>query len=226
MDCSGEEKAPSTPLSRNELLKRAGVLGAAAAVPAALAPDAAQAEAELEEMRQLKALSPREAQTIAAVCNRLIPSDATGPGAREAKVARYIDRALAGDLRAFRFAYTAAINALDSYARVKHGATFAALPADKQDAVLTDMDLNRATPSSFVPNGKAVFEMFRSHALQGMFGDPMHGGNANFVGWKLVRFPGPRLVISERDQRLNVKPKSSLKSTYSIPLFRNAARRN
>jgi gluconate 2-dehydrogenase gamma chain len=226
MDCSGEEKASSTPLSRNELLKRAGVLGAAAAVPTVLAPDAAQAEAELEEMRQMKALSPREAQTVAAVCNRLIPSDATGPGAREAKVARYIDRALAGDLRAFRPAYTAAILALDSYARAKHGAAFAALHPDKQDAVLTDMDLNRATPSAFVPNGKAVFEMFRTHALQGMFGDPMHGGNANFVGWKLVRFPGPRLVISERDQRLNVKPKSSLKSTYSIPLFRNAARRN
>lgn len=226
MDCSGEEKAPSTPLSRNELLKRAGVFGAAAAVPTMLAPDAAQAESELEEMRQIRALSPREAQTVAAVCNRLIPSDATGPGAREAKVARYIDRALAGDLRAFRPAYTAAVLALDSYARTKHGAAFAALHPDKQDAVLTDMDLNRATPSAFVPNGKAVFEMFRSHALQGMFGDPMHGGNANFIGWKLVRFPGPRLVISERDQRLNVKPKSSLKSTYSIPLFRNAARRN
>lgn len=226
MDCSGEEKAPSTPLSRNELLKRAGAIGAAAAVPTVLAPDAAQAEAELEEMRQIKALSPREAQTISAVCNRLIPSDATGPGAREAKVARYIDRALAGDLRAFRPAYTAAILALDSYARVKHGAAFAALPADRQDAVLTDMDLNRATPSAFVPNGKAVFEMFRTHAVQGMFGDPMHGGNANYIGWKLVRFPGPRLVISARDQRLNVTPKSSLKSAYSIPLFRNAARRN
>ena len=226
MDCSGEDKAPSTPLSRNELLKRAGAFGAAAAVPAVLAPDDARAEGELADLRQIRALSPREAQTIAAVCERLIPSDSTGPGAREAKVARYIDRALAGDLRAFRPAYTAALLALDSYARAKHGAAFAALPADKQDAVLTDMDLNRATPSSFVPNGKAVFEMFRTHAVQGMFGDPKHGGNVNFVGWKLVRFPGPRLVISARDQRINVTPKSSLKSAYSIPLFKNAGRRN
>ena len=44
MDCSGEEKAPSTPLSRSELLKRAGVFGAAAAVPTVLKPDAARAE--------------------------------------------------------------------------------------------------------------------------------------------------------------------------------------
>jgi Gluconate 2-dehydrogenase subunit 3 len=226
MDCSGEEKAPSTPLSRSELLKRAGVFGAAAAVPTVLTPDAARAEAELAELRQMKTLSPGEARTIAAVCDRLIPSDATGPGAREANVARYIDRALAGDLRPFRLAYTAAINALDSYSLAKHGAMFAALPADRQDAVLTDMDLNRATPSEFVPNGKAVFEMFRTHAVQGMFGDPRHGGNTNLVGWKLVRFPGPRLVISARDQRLNVKPKANMQSAYSIPLFRTAERRN
>ena len=117
----------NTPVA-SELLKRAGVFGAAAAVPTVLKPDAARAEAELAELRQMKTLSPGEARTIAAVCDRLIPSDATGPGAKEANVARYIDRALAGDLRPFRLAYTAAINALDGYSLAKHGATFAALP--------------------------------------------------------------------------------------------------
>ena len=26
-----------------------------------------------------------------------------------------------------------------------------------------------------------------------MFCDPLHGGNANLVGWKLVGFPGPQM---------------------------------
>src|SRR5688500_3959554 len=107
MDCSGEERAPSRPLSRGELLKRAGVLGAAAAVPATIAPDEALAREELAQLQQLKALSPGEAATIGAFVERLIPSDSSGPGAREANVLRYIDRALAGDLIAFRPAYTA-----------------------------------------------------------------------------------------------------------------------
>jgi len=218
MDCSGEEKAPSRALSRGELLKRAGVLGAAAAVPVAVAPDGAQAQEELAQLQQMKALSPGEAATIGAVCERLIPSDSTGPGAREANVIRYIDRSLAGDLAAFRGAYTAAAVALDAYSQSKHGGAFATLSSDKQDAVLTDMDLNRAT--GFSPNAKAVFEMIRTHAVQGMFGDPAHGGNTSFAGWKLVRFPGPRFVISARDQRLDVVPKSNLKSAYSLPLFR------
>jgi gluconate 2-dehydrogenase gamma chain len=221
MDCSGEERAPSRPLSRSELLERAGVLGAAAAVPATLAPEAALAQEELAQLQQLKALSPGEAATIGAFVERLIPSDSSGPGAREANVLRYIDRALARDLSMFRGAYTAAVVALDAYSQSKHGAAFAALPVDKQDAVLTDMDLNRAT--GFAPNGKAVFEMIRTHAVQGMFGDPAHGGNTNFAGWRLVRFPGPRLVISARDQRLNVVPRNNLRSTYSLPLFRGKA---
>jgi gluconate 2-dehydrogenase gamma chain len=214
-------------------------MGAAAAVPAALAPNSALAGAELAELRQMKALSPGESATIAAFCERLIPSDSTGPGAKEANVVRYIDRALAGDLAVFRGAYTAAVAAINAYAQRKHGAAFADLAADKQDDVMNDMDLNRtaaldpsverqagASTADFLPNAKAVFEMIRTHSMQGMFGDPEHGGNTNYVGWKLVRFPGPRLVISAKDQQLNAVPKTNLQSTYSIPLFRALARRN
>lgn len=228
MDCSGDQKGSSQPLSRSELLKRAGVLGAAVAVPAALAPNAALAEADLAEIRQMKALSPGDAATVSAVCARLIPSDASGPGAKEANVIRYIDRALAGYLSAFRPAYVSAVNSINAYSQAAYGAAFAALPTDQQDAVLTDMDLSRtatkAPTVAFLPNAKAVFEMIRTHAVQGMFADPEHGGNAGFVGWKLVRFPGPRLVIGAADQRLNIVPKSSLQSAYSIPLFKPTGR--
>jgi len=225
MDCSGEEKAPSRPLSRSELLKRAGAVGAAAAVPAALAPGTAHAEGELAELRRMKALSPDEAATIGAVCERLIPSDTTGPGAKEANVVRYIDRSLSGDLAMFRGAYAAAVAALDGYAQSKHGAAFKSLTAEQQDGILIDMDLGRVPASAgFLPNGKAVFEVIRTHAVQGMFGDPLHGGNVNYVGWKLVRFPGPRLVISAHDQQINVTPRSNLRSAYSIPLFKPLAK--
>jgi hypothetical protein len=77
----------------------------------------------------------------------------------------------------------------------------------------------------FQPTSSSVFTMIRTHALQGMFGDPMHGGNVGQVGWKLVRFPGPRLVISKKDQELDVAPKEYLKSTYTYKLFKNTTRR-
>jgi gluconate 2-dehydrogenase gamma chain len=225
MDCSDQSgsRPEPQPLSRGELIKRAGILGAAAAVPVAGAAEPALAQEELAQLQQLKALPPYDAATVAAFVERLIPSDGT-PGAREANVIRYIDRALAGDLGMFRSAYTAAVVALDRYAESKYGAPFAELDAARQDAILTDMDLNRAT--GFSPSAKAVFEMIRTHAVQGMFGDPAHGGNVNFVGWKLVRFPGPRLVISAEEQRLDVVPKNQHKSTYAIPLFKNTVVRS
>ena len=209
MDCSGDERVPQTPVSRGTFLKRAGVAGLAVAIPAGAAGTAAEAglsESEKVQLDQMRALRPFQVTALGAFVERLIPSDSTGPGAKEANVVRYIDRSLAGDLLPFRPAYDLALVALDAYSVKKFGSAFADLPADKQDAILTDMDTNTAT--GFVPNAKAVFEIIRTHAVQGMFGDPAHGGNANFVGWKLVRFPGPRLVISAKDQQLNTVPKS------------------
>ncbi len=36
----------------------------------------------------------------------------------------------------------------------------------------------------------ALFAAVREHTIEGMFCDPMYGGNKNFVGWRLVGFPG------------------------------------
>lgn len=220
---SRDEQERGNPLSRGDLLKRAGVLGAAAALPAVATAERAGAADEVAQLQQLVALSPSQATTIGAFVERLIPTDASGPGAREANVIRYIDQALAGGLSMFRPSYVAAKQALDTYSQSKYGAAFAALSTSQQDAVLTDMDQNLAT--GFTPNAKAVFEMIRTHAVQGMFGDPAHGGNTGFAGWKLVRFPGPRLSISARDQQLNVVPKSNMQSTYSMPLFKSTWKR-
>jgi gluconate 2-dehydrogenase gamma chain len=202
-------------LSRAELLKRAGIVGAGAVAAGAFTAAPASAETEFA---QLKTLSPGEAATLEAALERLIPTDATGPGAKEANVLRYIDWSLAGELSMFRDPYSAALAALDAYSQSHYGAAFASLATAQQDAVLTDMDHNTAT--GFQPSAKAVFEMIRGHAVQGMFGDPAHGGNVGFVGWNLVRFPGPRLKVSAHDQKLDVTPKTVRKSTYDYALWK------
>ncbi len=40
--------------------------------------------------------------------------------------------------------------------------------------------------------------------MEGMFGDPYYGGNKNFAGWDLIRYPGPRLATSADDQKMGV----------------------
>jgi gluconate 2-dehydrogenase gamma chain len=216
------EDETSRGFTRASLLKRAGALGVAAVLPAGGLVGSAEAQTAAGPTDQLRALTSDQAVTLEAILERLIPSDETGPGAKEAKVLRYIDWSLAGDLSMFREPYSAALDAVDAYASSKFGAAFAELSPEQQDAVLTDMDKGVAT--GFTPSAKAVFEMIRGHAVQGMFCDPAHGGNEGFVGWKLVRFPGPRLSISAHDQKLDVKPKEKLMSTYDYELFKPSKR--
>ena len=42
------------------------------------------------------------------------------------------------------------------------------------------------------------FRMPRQHTIEGMFGDPTHGGNAGLIGWQLIGYPGP--VMSYRGE--------------------------
>jgi gluconate 2-dehydrogenase gamma chain len=190
-----------------------------------VATAAAPAVADAAAGDALKSLTAAEAATLDAVLQRLLPTDATGPGAKEANVIRYIDWSLAGDLAVFRGPYASAIASVDAYATQLFGQPFAALTAAQQDQLLTNLESGapeKAKPPQtvFSPSSSAVFEMIRSHAIQGMFGDPAHGGNVGFAGWNLVRFPGPRLVVSNQEQQLDVVPKKQLKSAYDLALFK------
>jgi hypothetical protein len=112
-------------ISRRDLLKRAAAIGGAAAVPrAAEATRSAEAfalqrstEAFALQREPLESLTTAEADIPDAVVARLIPTDANGPGATEARAAHYIDRALGGALASSRPSYTAGLAALDRYAR-------------------------------------------------------------------------------------------------------------
>jgi gluconate 2-dehydrogenase gamma chain len=180
--------------SRRELLRRGAVLGGIATLPAGVLAQAARSEPYAN-------LTATEAATLEAVVARLIPSDANGPGALEAGAARYIDGALGDALAAQRPAYAAGLAALDAYARGAAGRAFAALDAERQDTLLTDLEQNRAP--GFTGGSAAFFELLLGHTLEGTFGDPHYGGNQRFVGWDLVGYPGLRLAVTAEQQRMD-----------------------
>lgn len=206
-------------VSRRGLIKQVGLAGAAAAVSGTgIAPaGAAETSAPAPRREALETLNATEADALDAIVARLIPSDENGPGATEARAASYIDRQLAGPLRALRSTYAVGLAALDDYAQAKKGAAFAKLAAADQDAILTDMEKNAAT--GFSPNSAAFFNLLRTHTIEGTFSDPYYGGNANFVGWNLIAYPGIRMGVSANDQRMNAKPEPVRKSAYDDPMF-------
>lgn len=223
-------------VSRRDLLKRAGMAGAALTIPLtpvmgdstsvapAIATPQPPSAAQSVLREPFENLTASESDLLEAICARLIPSDENGPGAREARAAHYIDRALGGALAASKPAYVAGFAALDRYARSSRGQPFLELSERDMDSVLIDVETGAAT--GFQGSPAAFFAMVRTHTLQGTFGDPYYGGNAHFVGWDLLGYPGVRTNVSAEEQRLGAKIAPNHKSAYDTEMFNKAVARN
>ena len=175
------------------------------------------------EAGPFETLTAAESNTLEAIVARLIPTDEIGPGATEAHAAHYIDRALAGALASSRDAYSAGLAAVDIYAKASKGVPFAQLSAKDQDAVLSDMEKNIAT--GFTPNASTFFNLVRTHTIEGTFCDPSYGGNANFVGWDVIGYPGVRIAVVADEQRMGVDLTPTHKSAYDYEPFSKSSAR-
>src|SRR5262245_3647186 len=196
-------------LTRRQMLQRlGGIIGRAAGLPLP-ARSLARAQGLSAVANAQVSLSPAEAETLRAIIARLIPADENGPGALEARADRYIDRALAGALKASRQAYTTGLANVNTQAQSLKNAPFARLSPVDQDAVLTNI---QQTAGQF-------FNLVRTHTIQGTFSDPFYGGNANFIGWDLIGYPGARTTVAANLQLMDRKPEPSRKSAYDYGMF-------
>ena len=78
--------------------------------------------------------------------------------------------------------------------------------------------MERNVATGFVPNAASFFNLVRAHTIQGTFCDPYYGGNADFVGWDLIGFPGLRMAVGEDEQRMKA-PQPVRKSAYEDAMF-------
>ena len=192
--------------------------------PAATAPVEAQGRRAAPAREPLRALTPHEADLLDRIAALLVPSDENGPGATEAMAVRYIDRALAGALQEQREAYRVGLAALERYAAKTRGAPFLQLSETRQISLLIDVETGTATGADvgFAGSSAQFFALVRGHVMQGTFGDPHYGGNANFVGWDLVGYPGVRTYVAPAEQRLISPPTRVRTSAYDNPMFNKA----
>jgi gluconate 2-dehydrogenase gamma chain len=172
--------------------------------------------AEAAQVRvPLRFFTADEALVVSAACERIFPSDDSGPGAKEAAVMIYIDRQLAGpygrdELRYTKGPFIETDPAWGGYqgkegpqqiyrAGIRQlGADFVRLTPAQQDGRLRQIEKT------------LFFQMLREHTVEGMFCDPLHGGNADMVGWQMIGYPGPvmsfRSAITVYDKGIAYRP--------------------
>ena len=156
-----------------------------------------------------------EAALVEAAVDRLIPRDERGPGGKDAGCAVFIDRQLAGpygraaglymkppfmpgaatqgyqmpDAPAARYRF--GLKALAEYVKATFsGKSFAELVSADQDKVLAGLETGLITLKDV--EGAEFFALLLQNTQEGLFADPIYGGNRDMSGWKLVGFPGAR----------------------------------
>lgn len=159
--------------------------------------------------------SPAERRAADALTARIIPTDESGPGAREADVVMFLDRQLAGfygrgqrwymrgpfpeplETQGYQSEHPPAglwrhgLAALDAHCRQTHdGRDFVDLTEDEQDAVLRAIDEEEIEFEEV--SAKAFFDFAKEMTIEGFFCDPIYSGNRDMTGWRYVGFPGAR----------------------------------
>jgi gluconate 2-dehydrogenase gamma chain len=141
-----------------------------------------------------------DAATVAAFTERLMPGAPGMAGARDANVLNYIDLALAGAYADLQDFYRRGLAQLEAFCRQAHQASFARLDAARQDAVIAALEEGKAAGFTW-PTAQAFFNTLRTHTMEGMFADPVYGGNKDFAGWRLVGFPGAQPLFTTADMQ-------------------------
>jgi gluconate 2-dehydrogenase gamma chain len=164
-------------MSYDRITRRHWLLASPFAAAILAAQEHAHQAARSAQPPPLAVLHPAEATEIEAIAAQIIPSDET-PGAREAGVIYFIDRALATFDHDQHPVYVEGLQ--DLAARRAQlfpvSPSFAALSSADQIRVLQTIE------------GTDFFDVVRTHTILGFFGDPSYGGNRDQIGWKLIGF--------------------------------------
>lgn len=139
-------------------------------------------------------LTPEEATLIDAVADQIIPPDDL-PGGGDAGVSTFIDRQLVTYYRDLQQRYRFGLRALQETSRQLHNQDFERLSFTTQTELLTALEKGEVPAEDWSDESPAAFfQVLRDHCMQGYYGTPRHGGNRDFVGYRVVGMDYPQIV--------------------------------
>jgi len=179
-------------------------------------------------------LNLEEAAFVEAVVDHMVPADEHSPKGSDMGINIYIDRALAGGWgkgdrlymqgpwklghpnQGYQLPltpaelYRAGIEATNAHCRKTYSKTFDQLAEAQRQEVLVGLQSGKVSFDSGLP-ARVFFGTLYQTVIEGMFSDPIYGGNRNKTGWKMIGFPGVVAVHAQnvekfRDKKYTVDP--------------------
>jgi gluconate 2-dehydrogenase gamma chain len=169
-----------------------------------------------------------EAAFVESLVDHMVPADELTPKGTDIGINVYIDRALAGawgqgdrlymqgpwklgaPSQGYQLPltpaqlYRAGLEATNAHCRKTYGKTFDRLNEQQREEVLVGLSTAKITFDGGLPV-RAFWGMLYQTVMEGMFSDPIYGGNRNKAGWKLIGFPGAIAVHRENIEKYKDK---------------------
>ena len=143
----------------------------------------------------------QEAGLVALIAEQIIPAD-DAPGATDAGVVYFIDKMLAGPYRKHQATYRTGLQRMRVTSEKMYGRQFSALNWDEQTGLLKALEANQVSPELWGDASSAgFFSLVRDHTMQGFYGSPRHGGNRDFVSFKMLGFDIAPIIGQNRYEK-------------------------
>jgi gluconate 2-dehydrogenase gamma chain len=170
-----------------------------------------------------------EAAFIEALVDHMVPADEISPKGTDLGVNIYIDRALAGGWgkgdrlymqgpwkqgapsQGYQLPltpaqlYRAGIAATNAHCRKTYGQSFDRIEAAQREEVLTGLSTAKIDFDSGPPV-RVFWATLYQTVVEGIYSDPIYGGNRNKAGWAIIGFPGVIAVHRDHVEQYRGKP--------------------
>ena len=222
---------------RRDFLKGA-VTGAAAATATIGLPQSVQAkeDAAPATAQGYAFLNLDEAAFVEALVDHMVPADELSPKGTDIGINIYIDRTLAGawgkgdrlymqgpwklgvPSQGYQLPltpaqlYRAGIEATNAHCQKTYGKPFDRLDEPQREEVLVGLSGGKVSFDNGLP-ARVFWTALYQTVMEGMFSDPIYGGNRDKAGWRMIGFPGVIAVNREnvekyRDKKFPADPLS------------------
>jgi gluconate 2-dehydrogenase gamma chain len=140
-----------------------------------------------------------EATLLAEICEEIIPADENGPGAKQAGVIYYIDKQLSEVFIHQQDLYRNGLVAMNESCTQIYSSSFENLERESRVLFLNKMENDGITGEFWQQNSaSSFFSLIIRHTMQGFYGPPRHGGNKNYISYKMMNLDYPYVVGQNR----------------------------
>jgi gluconate 2-dehydrogenase gamma chain len=135
-----------------------------------------------------------EAKVISAMTEHIIPKD-DDPGAADANVINFIDKQLVNYLKEFQNLYRTGVEGILETSNIRKGKPFYELEQNDKFQMMCDLESGNVEGDTWKEiNPVSFFQTIREHTMMGFYGSPRHGGNKDYVSYKMLGLDYPFII--------------------------------